>query len=87
LIRGPASLQSGDDPEVRTLDVEWRGAIRDAVAGLPASQRHAILLRFYGDRSLQEIAELTGNPVGTVKSRLHRGMVSLRDHLAPRSAQ
>lgn len=81
-----ATLQSGDDPEARTLDFESRSGIRDAVANLPAPQRDVILLRFYSDLSLQEIAELTRNPVGTVKSRLHRGIAGLREHLAPRSA-
>jgi RNA polymerase sigma-70 factor (ECF subfamily) len=82
-----AALQSRDDPEAQALDLEWRGAIHDAIARLPSSQRDVILLRFYGDLSLQEIAELTRDPLGTVKSRLHRGLAGLRDHLTPRSAQ
>lgn len=85
--RAATLRSSGDDPETRALDVEWRSAIRDAIASLPASQRDVVVLRFYGDLSLQEIAELTSHPVGTVKSRLHRGMAGLRGHLAPRSAQ
>jgi DNA-directed RNA polymerase specialized sigma24 family protein len=40
-----------------------------------------VLLRFYGDMSLAEISEATGNPVGTIKSRLHRGVATLRDQL------
>jgi RNA polymerase sigma-70 factor (ECF subfamily) len=81
-----ATLQSGDDPEATALDLEQRTVILDAVATLPSDQRDVILLRFYGDLSLQEIAEATSHPVGTVKSRLHRGMAVLRDHLEPRSA-
>ena len=80
-------VQSEDDPEARTLDLELRGAIQDAIARLPPLQRDVIVLRFYGDLSLQEIAELTSHPLGTVKSRLHRGIAGLRDHLTPRSAQ
>jgi RNA polymerase sigma-70 factor (ECF subfamily) len=74
------------DPEQSTLDSEWRGDIREAVGRLPASQRDVILLRFYGDLSLQEIADLTSQPVGTVKSRIHRGIEGLRHHLPARSA-
>ena len=81
------AVQSQDDPEARTLDLEWRSAIHDAVARLPMRQRDVVILRFYGDLSLQEIAELTSDPLGTVKSRLHRGIAGLRAHLTPRSAQ
>lgn len=81
-----AALHSGDDPQAMALDGEWRMAVREAVERLPAPQRDVILLRFYGDLSLQEIAELTSHPIGTVKSRLNRGVAGLRDHLAPRSA-
>lgn len=82
-----ASLQSGDDPEATAMDLEQRAAILDAVETLPVAQRDVIMLRFYGDRSLQEIAALTSHPVGTVKSRLHRGIATLRDQLEPRSAR
>lgn len=82
-----ATLQPQDDPEARTLDLEWRSAIHDAIARLPLLQRDVIVLRFYGDLSLQEIADLTSHPLGTVKSRLNRGIAGLRAHLTPRSAQ
>jgi RNA polymerase sigma-70 factor, ECF subfamily len=80
-----AALESGDDPEAAVMDVEQRAIVLDAVETLPDAQRDVILLRFYGDMSLLEIAEVTRHPVGTVKSRLHRGMASLRDQLEPRS--
>ena len=82
-----ASLQSGDNPETAALAVEERTAVLDAVRTLPEPQREAILLRFFGDMSLQEIASNSDLPVGTVKSRLHRGIAALRDHLEPRSAR
>lgn len=80
-----AALHSGDDPQTMVIDEEWRSTIREYVERLPPPQRDVILLRFYGDCSLQEIADLTAHPIGTVKSRLNRGMASLRDHLVPRS--
>ena len=79
-----AMLRSPDDPEARALDVEHRAAIFDAVATLPDSQREVILLRFYGDLSLQEIARVTSHPIGTVKSRLSRGVASLREQFTSR---
>ena len=75
------------DPEAATLETERRGDIREAVGRLPASQRDLIILRFYGDLSLKEIADLTSQPVGTVKSRIHRGIEGLRQHLPSGSAQ
>jgi DNA-directed RNA polymerase specialized sigma24 family protein len=44
------------------------------------------MLRFYGELSLDEIAEATAHPIGTVKSRLSRGVANLRDQLVTRSA-
>lgn len=81
-----AMLASDDDPESAVLDVEDRAAILAAVTALPEPQRDVVMLRFYGDFSLEEIARFTRHPVGTVKSRLSRGVASLRDQLTPRSA-
>jgi RNA polymerase sigma-70 factor (ECF subfamily) len=77
---------SGDDPEAVALDGEDRAAILAAVSALPEGQRDVVLLRFYGDLSLDEIAEATQHPIGTVKSRLSRAVASLRDQLVTRSA-
>jgi RNA polymerase sigma-70 factor, ECF subfamily len=82
-----ASLESGDDPEMTALGLEERAAVVEAVRTLPDAQQEAILLRFFGDLSLQEIAASIDMPVGTVKSRLHRGLAALREHLEPRSAR
>lgn len=81
-----ATLASDDDPEQSALEVEDRAAIRAAVTSLPDAQRDVVMLRFYGDLSLHEIAEVTSHPIGTVKSRLSRGVASLRDQLTPRPA-
>jgi RNA polymerase sigma-70 factor (ECF subfamily) len=81
-----AALKADDDPEAHVLGLEDRAAITDAIAALPASQREVIVLRFYGDLSLREIARITDHPIGTVKSRLSRGVTILRDQLTTRSA-
>jgi RNA polymerase sigma-70 factor (ECF subfamily) len=81
-----ASPNAGSDPELSAIGAERRGAILESIAALPADQREVVALRFYGDLSLQEIADVTNRPVGTVKSRLHRGMTALRDHLTTRQA-
>jgi RNA polymerase sigma-70 factor (ECF subfamily) len=48
------------------------------IAGLPAGQREVLILRFVDDLPLAEIALALGLPLGTVKSRLHNALESLR---------
>ena len=48
------------------------------LAGLPAGQREVLILRFVDDLSLAQIALALGVPLGTVKSRLHQALASLR---------
>lgn len=84
--RFAAALRSDDDPERRALEVEYRSTVIDAIRRLPTTQRAVVMLRFYGDLSLEEIAVATNHPIGTVKSRLSRGVASLRDQVATRSA-
>jgi RNA polymerase sigma-70 factor (ECF subfamily) len=59
-----------------------RGAdVRRAVRSLPYDQRVAIVLHYFLDLPLEEIAMVTHAPVGTVKSRLHRATAQLRARL------
>lgn len=52
-----------------------------AVAALPTRQRAVVVLRFERDWSLDQIADALGVPAGTVKSRLHRALATLRSTL------
>ena len=65
------------------LSVEELGQVRAAVQGLPADQRQAIELAFFGGLTHPEIAEQLREPLGTVKARIRRGMLKLRDTLQP----
>ena len=58
-----------------------RGVER-VMAGLPEEQRTAIILKEYHGLTFQEIAELVGCPLSTVKTRLYQGLVVLRRELA-----
>ncbi len=76
----PASRR--DQPEAR-LDARQLGEqLRTALATLPAAQRDAFLLQHEGGLSLEEIAELTGVGMETVKSRLRYAVAKLRVALA-----
>ena len=66
------------DPLIVQVNREERERIMEAVLRLPPRQREIIILRHYEDMSLQEIAEVQGCALGTVKSSLHRAVASLR---------
>lgn len=53
--------------------------IESVVTNLPEGQREVLLLRFVNDLSLREIASVLDIPVGTVKSRLHQAIATLRE--------
>jgi len=81
--RGRVWLIDMDDaPEPASADgsgsVAERDALRGALARLSPDHRLIVVLRYYGDMSLDEIAERTGERLGTVKSRLHYGLGALR---------
>ena len=63
------------------LSQEETSAVRDAVAGLPEDQQQAIAMAFFGGMTHQEIADALKEPLGTVKARIRRGMIKLKDSL------
>jgi RNA polymerase sigma-70 factor, ECF subfamily len=56
-------------------------AVAEAMALLPDEQRTAIVLKEYHGMTFQEIADLQGCPLSTVKTRLYQGLTVLRRHL------
>ena len=60
---------------------ELGDAVADAMALLPHEQRTAIILKEYHGMTFQEIADLQGCPLSTVKTRLYQGLNVLRRHL------
>jgi RNA polymerase sigma-70 factor (sigma-E family) len=61
--------------------------LQRALASLPANQRSVVVLRFTDDLTVEEIAHELGIPAGTVKSRLSRGIESLRTALTIEAAE
>jgi RNA polymerase sigma-70 factor (ECF subfamily) len=68
-----ASEAAQDDPLAELVRRERIDRVRDAVLGLPAHYREAVVLCDLQRLSYQEAAEALGCAVGTVRSRLHRG--------------
>jgi RNA polymerase sigma-70 factor (ECF subfamily) len=61
--------------------------ISAALISIPAAYRETVVLRFQEGLALDEIASVTGAPVGTVKSRLYRGLNMLLSRLKGAGAQ
>jgi RNA polymerase sigma-70 factor, ECF subfamily len=62
------------------------GRVRDALQGLPDTQRTLVELAFFEGLSCAELAQRCALPIGTVKSRLARAMGRLREELGPGEA-
>lgn len=63
---------------------EWRAEIESVIRCLPASYRELIILRHLRDLSYEEMVEVTGLPLGTVKNRLFRAREMMRKLLVER---
>lgn len=71
---GPQELAEGG---------ERRTVLERAIQSLPEAQRVMVVLYHAQGLSYEEIAEITHLPMGTVKSRLNRARLALRDRLSP----
>ncbi|MEM6910822.1 MAG: sigma-70 family RNA polymerase sigma factor [Verrucomicrobiota bacterium] len=69
---------SSRDASDEVFDSEKKQIVRSAVMDLSAEQREAIELAFFGGLTQNEVAERLGKPVGTIKARIRRGVMSLR---------
>jgi RNA polymerase sigma-70 factor, ECF subfamily len=72
------AMGTESDPAHLAVRAERAAAIRSAVANLDEPYREVIALRFFSELSLQEIADESDRPLGTVKTHLHRGLARLR---------
>jgi RNA polymerase sigma-70 factor (ECF subfamily) len=69
---GPDTVEGNEETE----------RVRSIVNKLPAEQRQAIELAFFTDLTHQEIAAQLNQPLGTIKARIRRGLLKLRERIA-----
>ncbi len=65
-------------PASNLITKEETDILQDALMKLSAEQRETILMRYFGQMSFEEIAKITGQPIGTVLSQVHRGLKRLK---------
>ncbi len=86
VLEGAAQVQSNlGEPEVEAERRSDRDLVRDALATLPAEQRQAVELAYFGGLSINDVATETRAPVGTVKSRLRLALERMRRQLGPKT--
>ena len=71
----------GSGADMPTIQREDEREVIEALKRLPDRQREALVLRFYGDCTAEEIAEAMGISRGAVKSHLHRALKAMTEQL------
>jgi RNA polymerase sigma-70 factor (ECF subfamily) len=79
-------LENVREVEETAWSRERSEAVLHALKGIPAEQRRALVLAYFGDLSHRSIAEYLGWPLGTVKKRIRLGLQKLRDVLATKKS-
>lgn len=69
--------ESGPEKE----DPEFSDRLQNALKRLDDQTTELIMLRFYGDMSFKELAEMKDEPIGTVLSKVHRGLKKLKEYM------
>ncbi len=76
--------QFDDKSSVDAVEAVEKGKlVRQAIGKLSKEQREAIELAFFSGLTQTEIAERLGEPLGTIKARIRRGMMKLKDLISP----
>jgi RNA polymerase sigma-70 factor, ECF subfamily len=65
-------------PEDQVESMELQETIQNVILKLPEKYRSVIVLKYIEELSLKEISEILDLPIGTVKTRIHRGREALR---------
>lgn len=80
-IFSDAEALQGGGVLVMAMAEDEVSSLRAAVGQLPEEQRRALLLAYFSGLTQQEIADTLDQPLGTVKARIRRGLIKLRELL------
>lgn len=80
----PIPLSQGDSPERQYERRNTAEAVRSAIAAMSATEKEILLLRDLQELSYEEISAILEIPLGTVKSKLNRARLALKERLRKR---
>lgn len=85
IARESSDARAADQPEGIFLEDEKQKRLQASLLKLPADLREAVVLRFYDDRSFEEIAGICGISLSAAKMRVYRGLERLQEmmHIRP----
>ena len=75
------AIDDSPTPEAAIVAAEKNAELIEAIRSLDQTTCDVFLLRFIEQLSIAEVAEVVGEPIGTIKSRLHRGRRRLHEIL------
>jgi len=78
----PEIADDCDDAATTMIRNEDHNNLRRALELLPSEVREAVILRYFSDLTVPEVAAVMGKPEGTIKSRLSRALVRLNEILS-----
>jgi RNA polymerase sigma-70 factor, ECF subfamily len=81
-VEASTSAASPTDPSLAVEHAERKQLVLAALADLPREQREALELGYFGGLSQSDIAQRTGLPLGTIKTRMRLAMLKLRERLS-----
>jgi len=76
-----AVADSSCEPSQQAVRAEQKEQVRQAVESLPANQRATLVLAYYQQLKYQEVAEVMGCSIGTVKAQMYRALKTLAQRL------
>lgn len=79
LLEEKARLLELEDGPERGADGEISDRLQQGLKNLDPQTAELIMLRFYGDLSFKELAEMRSEPIGTTLSKVHRGLKKLKE--------